>query len=178
MKNKKGFTLLEMLITISIIAFTLPALFAIIFVILQQQVKILRLSEVKRQGDNLITSMENTIRTNSTNIYSDSSGLLEICNSVSSSGPPTPTSLYFRNKQSAIFGYNFSSAQPTYFPGTVNLVTSKIIISSPSLSCSRTSLFAPPILKVSFVISYNTTSTRPEDLASLTYQTQFALKNY
>jgi len=77
--NKTGFTFIELIVTISIVAFTLPALFAIVFSIFRQQAKITALQEVKKQGDNLLSRMKSTIENSALKIYSDQ-GTTEECN--------------------------------------------------------------------------------------------------
>ena len=186
-KIKSGFTFLELLVSIGVIGFVLPALFAVIFIIFQQESKLLRLTEVKRQGDTLLTSMENTIRNNTTNIYSDPglADINEICG-ISTTGLSGPYfQMYFKDKNSQMFGYTLStgsiasvSANPN-----INLTSSKVLIDSFNISCSRQSRYSTPSITINFHICYITTaasciSTRPEDKADLTYQTQIGLTNY
>ena len=61
-KFNKGFTLIETIVVIAVIGLTLPVLFATILTLMRQQIKIYRLSQVKREGDYIINLMENTIR--------------------------------------------------------------------------------------------------------------------
>ncbi|EKE14302.1 MAG: hypothetical protein ACD_12C00581G0001, partial [uncultured bacterium] len=59
---EKSFTLIETIVVVAVIGLTLPVLFAIIFILMREQVKINRLSQIKKEGDYIITLMENTIK--------------------------------------------------------------------------------------------------------------------
>ena len=60
--QKKGFTLIEMVVVVGVIGFVLPILFAIVFLIIQQQARIYSLQEVKKQGDQALFSMRGTVK--------------------------------------------------------------------------------------------------------------------
>jgi type II secretory pathway pseudopilin PulG len=192
--RKKSFTLIEMIVVIATIGLVLPAVFAIVFTILQQQIKIQRLSIVKREGDYALSVMENTIRNYAKSIHSgipDETN--EICKSVNS----TPQSFdYFRDKYNNYFRFcrsrngtdcdgdgNFIASNssilinnPSYF---IALNSEKTKITNFSIQCYRTNLYSPPVVNVSFTIEYNTTSTRPEErVTSLNYKTKIKLKSY
>jgi len=68
---KKSFTLIETIVVIAVIGLTLPVLFATILTLMRQQIKIYRLSQVKREGDYIINLMENTIRNRAVTVHSE-----------------------------------------------------------------------------------------------------------
>jgi len=191
-KLRNSFTLIEMIVVIGTIAFALPAVFAIVFTILQQQVKIQRLSIVKREGDYVLNVVENTIRSYAKSIHSGIPGANnEICKSSTSE-----TAAYFLDKFNNWFRFcqssigsncdgsaNFIASNSSILnngsPGYINLNSNKTIISAFSIQCYRTNLYSPPVVNVSFTIGYNTTSTRPEErVTSLNYKAKIKLKSY
>jgi len=188
MRRKKSFTLIEMIVVIATIGLVLPALFAIVFTILQQQIKIQRLSIVKREGDYALSVMENIIRNYAVKIYSESSFINERCTTANSSyGPQNGSGFYFKDKYGNWFRFYLlsdlisseSSILNNGAQGSVSLNSSQTKITNFSIQCYRTNLYSPPVVNVSFTIEYNTTSTRPEErVTSLNYKTKIKLKSY
>lgn len=181
---RRGFTFIEMLVVISVIGLALPVLFSLILTILQQQTKIYRLVEVKRQGDYILNIMENNIRNNASSIYSgvpNPNDTNLICDTSGSSGSGS----YFKDKLGNWFHYlnlDKVSSQSSTTSQLFDLTNSKVRVSNFSISCNRKSSFSPPIVTVTFNICYNTgvdcSSSRPEETASMTYQTKIKLRNY
>jgi len=182
--RKKSFTLIEMIVVIATIGLVLPALFAIVFTILQQQIKIQRLSIVKREGDYALSVMENIIRNYAVKIYSESSFINERCTTANSSyGPQNGSGFYFEDKYGNWFNFyqDFTniSSNSAKLSSPVNLNSPQTKITDFSIQCYRTNLYSPPVVNVSFKIEYNTTSTRPEErVTSLNYNTKIKLKSY
>jgi len=196
---KKSFTLIEMIVVIATIGLVLPTLFAIIFSILQQQVKIQRLSIVKREGDYILNVMENAIKNYATKIYSDSSlsNDNEKCKDENSSYSNDGQNFYFKDKFGNWFRFclsdqtgNCNASDKNYIasnssilnagsPGAVPLNSSQTKISNFSVQCYRTALYSPSVIDVSFIIEYNTTSSRAEEkVTPLNYQTKIKLRSY
>ncbi len=186
LRSNIAFTLIEMVVVLGVISFALPVLFAIIFTILQQQAKIIRLQEVKKQGDFVLSTMENTIRNYAISIHTSSpTSENEICK-VPGLGESANV-MYFKDKAGTWFSYSLGSdkiasgsSNPPNAGG--DLTTNKVKVSQNGsnlfLSCVRKSAYSPAIISVNFKIEYNTVSTRPEETASLTYQTKIKLRNY
>lgn len=194
MRQKKSFTLIEMIVVIATIGLVLPALFAIVFSILQQQVKIQRLSIVKREGDYVLNIMENIIRNYGESIHSaiPPTESNKICQSSS-----LENASYLKDKFGNWFRFCLSdqtgdcnASNKNYIasnssilnagnPGTTTLNSSQTKISNFNIQCYRTALYSPPVIDVSFIIEYNTTSSRAEEkVTPLTYQTKIKLKSY
>jgi type II secretory pathway pseudopilin PulG len=185
MRRKKSFTLIEMIVVIATIGLVLPTLFAIIFSILQQQVKIQRLSIVKREGDYVLNVIENTIRNYGESIHSATppTESNKICQSSS-----LENASYFKDKFGNWFRFyldttNSISSESSVLnngsPGSVSLNSSQTKITNFSIQCYKTSLYSPPVVNISFTIEYNTTSLRVEEkVTPLTYQTKVKLKSY
>ncbi|MCX7881305.1 MAG: type II secretion system GspH family protein [Patescibacteria group bacterium] len=190
MKNfqlKKGFTLIEMMVVIGLVGLVLPVVFSIIFVILQQQTKIIRLSEVKRQGDfvlaTLTTHIKNNVRSLHNNIpNADNPDENIVCNTTNSS---YNGDIYFQDKRTLGTWSRFilqddKIASESSVSGVGgDLTNDKVKVTYFSLSCQGYGQFIPPVVNISFTLQYkNNGSSRPEDIAFMTYQTKVKLRSY
>src|SRR3989344_1379451 len=188
--RKRAFTLIEVIVTIAAVAIVLPTIFSIFYVILQQQSKISKLAEVKRQGDYAMSAMENIIRDNAVKILDDSAIPEQVvCDSPNSSDNGDGT-LSFADKYGNKFGFYGSPTMidphteplagfPTPPFSLDILTTDSVVFSSPlTMSCTKEDVYTAPIVKIAFTIDYNTSSARPEDQVSLPYETSVALRNF
>lgn len=183
MLDKKGFTFIELLIVIGVVGLTIPALFAIFFAILQQQSKVFRLSEVKRQGDYALNIMASTIRNNAYALYSNSTLVTPQCDSPAETYSST---IYFKDKYNAWFSFGVQnskiSSSSSVLAQPIDLTTAKTSISNFSLSCERKADFSTPVIYISFDIDYNNNigavTPIPAEQASLHYQTKIKLRAY
>lgn len=195
MKNK-GYTLIEMLIVITIIGLVLPAVFTILFSIMRQQLRIHQLNEVKKQGDYISSFMRNKITTEGVKIAKSSDvnavdGTLtdEQCIASGSIYPPdAPT-----NRTQAF--YFFTKQRPNYFIFTTDnenlvlfesenekkstLTTSKVKITQLGFACYKRANIAVPIVELVFTVEYNNSSgvSNPGDVTKLTYRSKMRLKS-
>lgn len=185
---KKSFTLIETIVVIAVIGLTLPVLIGTIFILVRQQTKIIRLSQVKREGDYLINVMENTIRDRAVTIHSaEPNDANIVCKDAGSSySPPTPI-LYFLDKDKNWLSYELSgntvASDSANLASPINLTSTKTRIENFSISCARNTIYSPPSVSFDFDVCFVTgagicTSTRPEETASMHYQTRIKLRNY
>lgn len=188
---KRGFTLIETIVIISVIGLTLPVIFSIFFVLIQQQIKIYRMSVVKKEGDYLINIIQNTIKDKATIILSSSTptppdDTNKVCISDSSSYSSS-SGLYFLDKNGVWFGYLINAgsvaSNSASFTSVINLTSSKILVNNFFISCSRANMYSPQSVSLSFDICYNSETencnpSRPEEIALLHYQTKIKLRNY
>ena len=172
-----------MIVVIGVIGMALPVLFGIVFTILQQQTKIYRLSQVKREGDYALTVMKNIIINSVRSLHNSVPPTNE--NRVCVNNNTTANDLYFQDKNTLgtwsrfILIDNKIASQSSTPPGVnVDLTTNKVRITSFNLSCTGKGPHSPPIINIHFTIQYNTLSTRPEETANLTYQTKVKLRSY
>lgn len=186
--NRRSFTLIEIIVVVGVIALVLPVLFSIVFSIFNVQIKVLRLSQVKREGDFTLSTIENVIRNNGQKIYSDScSGPVstEVCNQGAASFPAsyssaTGSNFCFTDDADKVFyfylnGTTISSASAN-LTSPDDLTTSNVTISNFAISCKRGAKYSPPFVTVSFTACYGTcSSTRAEEQASIDYQTTIKL---
>jgi len=186
LKNGAGFTLIETIVVIAVIAITLPILTVIIMTLTRMQLKIYRLSQVKREGDYVLNVMANAIKDRAVSIHiAQPDDTTEICKNTGSN-PGSGNSLFFLDKDKEWFGYELSTdtivaKSP---PAVSNSLTSaKIKILNFTINCSRNTIFSPPSVFLSFDICYDTESpncatSRPEEIAKLHYQTQIKIRSY
>jgi len=189
MKKFKSFTLIETIVFIAVVGLTLPAIFTIFMVLLQQQAKIFRLSTTKREGDYMINLIENTIKNEAVTILSSTSPMPPDSTNTKCDKDATSyssiSSLYFLNKNGLWFGYLINGnalASSSASMASTNLNSTKTRISSFSMSCSRTYAFSQPSVSLSFDIEFcndvSCTQTRPEEISTLHYQTRIKLRSY
>ena len=186
--KKRSFTLIETIVVVAVIGITMPVLFVIIFALMRQQVKIYRLSQIKREGDYLINQMENTIKDNAMTIHSGTppTDLNIVCKDALSSYSSN-SSLYFFDKNNNWFGYLFQTGSDTIASASAfpyePLTSSKILVSAFTISCVRNSIYSSAIILLNFDVCFDTgagecTSTRPEETSSIHYQTRIKLRNF
>lgn len=181
---KKSFSLIEVIIVITIISIVLPVLFNTLFSVLQQQLKIYRLAEIKRQGDYVLNVMENNIRNNAVSIHSGvpTTDSNEICKNTTSY-----SNLYFEDKNSLWFHYELSTIYlvSKTSTSTTNLTSNKVRVEGLTITCNRSAKYSPPFIDISYTICYNNnnspcndTAIRTEERASMIYKTKIKLRNY
>jgi len=184
--NKKGFSFIELVVVMGVIGVSLPVLFAIFFGVANQQVKIQRLSEVKRQGDYVLNVMETIIRSEAKNIfqtYSAPTFSNERCAATGSSYQSSSgTNFYFKDKSGNEFRFYILSdkiaSESSKLTSTRELTTSNVRISDFVISCTRNNIGTPALVTIAFGVDYNTASTRVEETtAVLHYQTSIKLRN-
>ena len=185
-KLGKSFTLIEIIIVIAIIGLVIPAVFSIIFVILNQQIKIYRLQQVKKEGDFVISSIENTIKNNTQSIYQEQALTSEKCGVSEAAYPveysdPGGVNFYFKDKINKWFNYSLEGGKVSSSSadiGMIDLTTDKVTVSNFDISCARNSIYSPATISLSLTIAYQTSSTRVEETAVMTYNTKINLKSY
>lgn len=184
--KKKGFTLIEMVVVIAVVALTVPAIFAIVFGLLREQTKIHRLSTVKQNGDFILNTIGTTIRSNALSVHAftpatDDNAVCRIVESYSDS------TLFFRDALGDTFGFSASDSAVTSSSASLGsstlLNSEKTVVSNFSLSCEKTAAYSPALVSVSFDICYAATLgscsvDRAEETATLHYQTKIKLRNF
>lgn len=72
MKDKrKGFSLLEIIVVLGVLALLLPTVFGVVYIIMQQQQRIYRLTETKKQGDLIMSYLKESISRSAVGIVND-----------------------------------------------------------------------------------------------------------
>ncbi len=159
--KKKGFSLLEMIVVIGVLSIALPTLYAIFFIILQQQVRSVKLLEVKKQGTYVSDIMTTLIRTNTKNIYK-SDKVTKIC-AIGTTDSQSLSSMYFNDFSGNWFWFDEPSnniASESAIGASPTVVTS---LTSPNVMFPATSPIAfkcssngygTPIITVNYTLCY------------------------
>ncbi len=192
--KKRAFTLVEVIVITGVIALTLPALFNIVFAIMQQEAKVIRLTQVKQQGDTILNRFESEVKTNATGIFTNQTLTNQICNTVGIyPGPFNPqlTSIYFSHRQAGSeFGFINASNKMSYFLSTpfggnltTDLTTDRVIVTNVAFSCELKQLYSQPVVKLSYDVCYSNSpsntcaSDRLEEQANLHYDVAIRVRN-
>ncbi len=176
--------MIELVVVIGVVSLVLPAIFAIIFNIVNEQTKLVRLITVKTEGDNVLNVVANNIRNNAVGIYS-SQTMNDSTSVCGTTGSSASSPLYFQDSSGQWFEFQYASSTISSLSATLSLPlnSSKTQINNFTLSCSRSNSYSPPIVNLSFSICYNVTtgsctSARPEETALMDYQTSISLRNF
>lgn len=187
-KMKKGFTFIEMVVVIAIISVALPTLYTILFIILQQQVRMIRLNQVKKEGTYIADMLTTIVRNNATGIYSaqyDSKGICAYNSTKKSYSGAPANMLWFKDRYANWFNFNFSSdtlasrsSVPTY-PTITNLNSDKVLISNFTSQCSITA-YATPLVIFTYDICFNLSGScgSASNIISFHFQPTVKLRNY
>ncbi len=183
MKNKFGYTLIELIIVVGIISLILPGVVSVLFSTIRSYTEVLIIQEVKRSGDNIIDILDNKIRSQVWGIYSDSAALNEVCTTRSGSttdDESAPGILYFRAANGNIFFFVVNNGVLQFSDnGTlVDLTNNKVAVTSFALSCFRRSQYNPPLVSILFTVSQQGSPTRAEEKSTMTYSTKIKLRQY
>lgn len=180
----EGFTFFEVIVVIGILGLMLPAIFGIVFSILRQQSRIYALAEVKRQGDNILSIMENQIRNNALYIYQEQSMTNERCNTITNPhNSLIGSDFFFKDTNGNYFNYEINndkiSSKSASVPAGVDLTTSVVKVENQNganfISCTRSSDYSTPIVTVKFKISFKNVL---DQQFSMNYNTKFKMHNY
>ena len=176
---RKGFTLIEFLVVLSIVIFIIPSVFGLIYSLLRQQSRVVALQEVKRQGDLAFNHMKTTINNSAVSTYNGSLGTpAAVCATTSSiytgsSGAP----MYFLNASgvNSYFGYSLNGTALQYEQTSAAasaLTNSSVVISDLAFGCTKNSEFSPPLVNVSYTV------TQSANNVSLGYKTLIKLNTH
>lgn len=181
--GEKGYTMIEMMVVIIIVGIVLPLVFSILYTIIQQQLKINRIVEVKKQGDYVLAFMKNKIESDAIRISSSTALADEKCTTTSPTYSSANGSFYFMNKLNQAFIYDASSGQLIQTNTATNLQTSlttgKVVVKNLTFKCIKRSTLGSPLVQISFTVEYNNTTPnpRPEEIAILSYKTKLRLNS-
>jgi len=188
-RYNSGFTFIEMIVVVGVIALMIPALFTIIYTLLAQQMRIYRLAYVKRQGDYVMNLIETNIRS-ATSLHQENPDV-EVCNTVNM----PYSSVSVKNISASDKGFymvdNTNNRLQFWIGLDKHLYSSKYDLTGryvkyfnvgtqPFIMCRKSASYSPPTVTVAFDIVYDaSTSTRAEEQqVKLTYRNTVQLKSY
>lgn len=175
--NHGAFTLIEVIITITIIGLILPLITLTLFTVMRQQIAVARTNEVKRQGDLALNTMKTLIQTSAETIYDVNDD--PICNSPGG----VETINQFRDSLGRRIQFYVTGSVLTYRYGqgtpanTISDITSDTIrISNLTLQCIRLSTYSFPLISIDFTATYNGATSTLDLNPSLNYSTKLILR--
>lgn len=189
--RKKGYTIVEVILVISLVGLLMPAIFSILYVIIQQQLKIYEITEVKRQGDYIMQVMKEKITRDAEVLQRDDDGVFNgtavitnICNTVGSTYTSSNQGLDFVFRDGNLNRFQYVLSGNTIFfrhVGSSNidaaLNNSAVSITNLQMSCSLKSSLTNPIVTLSYTATYNRPVPNPQlGTTVLDYQTKVKLR--
>lgn len=174
MKNKKnGFTLIEVLVVISVIVMSMPIFISIVFTVIRQQVQVTKLQELTNQADPVLEYVKNMIKQNTNELMNNSGNLVCNTNPANMNVVSQVSSFNMINNNQFQFGLNSGIMQMRLNGGpSLNLSSNKIQISNFLVSCIKNNTFTPPVVKISFTAISNSDSN-----VTMNYATYVQLLN-
>lgn len=181
---KSGFTLIEMIVVIGVIALLLPVVFGLFYLDITSQKKTVLLQETKRSGDNALSVFESLIHNDAVKIVS-SDFATTLCDGAGTT-EDLGSSVSFKDRHGSYFTFTLDSsdidsikiASDSSVAPTAYLTSSAVSVSPLTFSCTRTASFAPPYISVQFTVTQAGSPSRGEDKDSLPYSTIIKLRNY
>lgn len=189
--KKSGYTLIEMMLVIALIALLMPAVFSILYVIMQQQVKIYEITETKRQGDYVMQLMKEKIMRDAASLRRDDDGIFtnvavisNICNSTGTSftSASNGQDFVFLNDQNNPFQYVQTGNTIRFREiGTPNidaaLNNNRVTITNFQITCAVKSTYTDPVVSFSYTATFNRAIPNPQlGTTQLRYQTKVKLR--
>jgi len=197
MKNKKkGFSLLEIVVVMGVLGLLLPSVFGIVYIIMQQQLRIHRLSQTKQQGDLILNYMKESISRNAVGVgsalgspqcvnaastYSNASG--EFNFTLDNSATPdmfsfeenTGQLLFIQNTYlPCLSAYTFTS---TSLNDSATVEVSNLVIECQRRTSDLANVNFFPVVGFSYDATFvDATPTAQEGVVSLHYQTKVKLR--
>ena len=169
--RNKGFTLIEILVVVGILGIIAVVASNVFFTTLRSSGKTKVLTIVKENGDYALSVMERLIR-DSQEVVTNSDGQYCI-NGMN------------KIKVKRIDGTEIEFACEE--EGTVNgriasnsarLTSNEVKVNSCSFDCEAKGQFYPKTVIINFTLSQSTVTTRPEEQASVNFQTTVSVRNY
>lgn len=160
-KITKGFTLIELLLTVGIVGVVGGMVAVILFTTLQGASKADVMREVKQNGDYALNIMERMTR--------NAAAIASSCDGSSQ------TSMSLTNLDGETTLFSLSGGQIASNSG--KLTNTKVTVTNLSFTCSRAA-GQPDVVAIGFVISQAGGAVRPEEKATMTFQTTVSLRTY
>lgn len=194
--KKNGFTLVEMLIVVTIIGLILPAFFSIVLAVLRQQVRVQYMSEIKREGDNVLTLLKNKIGegnllASNTNRLADPSDRSyrtahEVCtvNDIFHESPAEGPLFFITDNDTLTEYFRFfedSTTQTVKYESNatstpIDITGSAVTITDFRITCKYTSLYGSPFVGISFTVTQKFSVSPTEAPLSLYYSTKVKMR--
>ncbi len=175
--KRNGYSLLELVLVLSILGIIIPAGFSIFMASMRAQLKVSLLQEVKRNGDTALSVMENLIKSRTQSLQQlDGTPICNVAGATYSAGD-----VYFVDSEAQRFRFYLSTdqiASDSSAIGSSFLTNSKVAVTNFTLTCEKSNSFTPPIISIGYTVSQASDTTRSEEQARLDYLTKVRLRTY
>ena len=177
--KKKGFTLIEMLIVLTVVAILLPTVFSIVIVIMRQQVRIYKVIETRRQGDYILTFIKDRlVRSNQMLNYPAGTQLCATAPSTSTATNGAAVSFLGNDDiEYRIFSQvsgtttNLMFALPATSSG-ITINNNLVEVINFSVQCGRRAGLGAPLINIAYTVRF-----KDADFSvSIPYQTKIKLR--
>ena len=177
----RAFTLIEVVVVISTLAFILPIVTIMLFIILRQQLTVARMTEVKRQGDQAISFMQSKINAQAEHMYNNSG--VRVC--AARQPDPIPVSYFkdardsttikFELNDEGILMYKDDIADP---PVNTPMTNAKVFVEGLTMQCVRNDTFTHPIVGIDFsMVAGGNISAAEKEATRLHFSTKSIIRN-
>lgn len=181
--KQSGFTLVEVLMVLGVIAVVVPSIMSISYVILSEQLRIYRLTETKRQGDYIANVMKEKIARDADVLF-DNNTTSNVCVGAGDSfSSPGGATFDFIDENGNTFSFrevanNMVITDLTVIPTiTSNLNDARVAITGLTIECSRKTRLTLPLVGFAFDVTFiDATPTVREGTITLHYQTKVKLR--
>ena len=182
-RQNRGYTIIEIIVVVMMLGILLPAVFSILYAILQQQLKVYRITETKRQGDLILEFMKEKISRDGASIYAP--GPVDLCVTPGETITTTDGNNFrFRDDNNNTFWFNLtaSTGDIRYRDAGINalLDNTQVTISNFEIGCIRRR--NNTIVQFSYTASFNDLTpsieegTLPAPGIALNYVTKIRLR--
>jgi len=154
--KKKSFTLIEVVVSVSVIALILPSVFAIFFSIMRQQIILIAYKDMLIQGDNVQNTLRSMIKERAARV-TDLTYTTDVCPLLTLPTPTLSASLYLldrdgnqiRLSQEIVSPMRIasSSATKTYY-----LTSSSVLVTNLGFTCYRSNSYTQPYVQVFYTL--------------------------
>ncbi len=184
--GEKGFTLLEMLIVLTLVSILLSTVFGILFVVVRQQARIYRIIETRRQGDTILnfmkekivraTTIRNPVAVPPNPVYHP-----QCTSSIPSYTPASPQNFVLEDSSGQYYRFYLSGNNILYneSPGAITTAinNNKVTISALTIECLLKSSSTTPIVQFTYTVTFNDiTPSEEEGTQTLTYRSKVQLR--
>ncbi len=195
-KRKKGFTLLEIIVVLGVLSILLPTVFGVVYIIMQQQQRIYRLTETKKQGDLIMSYMKESISRSAVGIVNDAGVAQCVTPGITYSNTIGEFNLTMDDSSTPnMFSFQQNAGQllfvqQTYMPllavysdtsislnDSVQVQVSNFVIECRKRSADLVNVNFFPVVGFAFDATFvDATPTAQEGVVSLHYQTKVKLR--
>ena len=164
LKLRRGFTLIEMLVVVGIIAIMSTFLLNLMFTTIKSNAKSEIIKSVKQNGDYVLGVMGYFIRNSKTLDPADCTG--------------SQFSVVMDDENETVFSCSGVGTDDGYIASnSARMTGTKVTLSLCSLTCSQTGNSAPAV-SISFTLTNLSTATKKEDQASTNFSTTVSARTY